>query len=112
MNEYDNVVKTKNNIRNNLEYIISLEKTEKKFFNLLEKHKNLDKEKIIKALDLAKKFHNGITRDEGTPYIVHTISVAIYAMEDGVDTDTVIVCLLHDILEDTDISEEEIRELF
>jgi (p)ppGpp synthase/HD superfamily hydrolase len=68
---------------------------------MLEKRKDLDKKKLLEALSFAKENHIWQTRDEWTPYIIHPISIAIYAMKDWLDTDAVIVCLLHDVVEDT-----------
>ncbi len=113
LNDSENIMKSINNIKNELDYMISFEKTEKMFLSLLDVRKKLDKEKILKALDMAKKLHNWQLRDEWTVYIIHPITVAIYAMKDGLDTDSIIACLLHDVLEDNkDSSESDIKELF
>jgi antitoxin component HigA of HigAB toxin-antitoxin module len=50
-------MKTINNIKNELDYVISLEKTEKRFFDMLEKRKDLDKKKLLEALSFAKENH-------------------------------------------------------
>lgn len=63
-----------------------------------------------KALEYAAKKHEGQFRIGGIPYIVHPVVVAEIVKEKGGDTDDVIVALFHDLLEDTDATEEEILQ--
>jgi (p)ppGpp synthase/HD superfamily hydrolase len=51
---------------------------------------------------MAKEVHKHQKRDEWSPYIIHPMSVAVYAMRDWLDTDSIIACLLHDVVEDTE----------
>ena len=71
-------------------------------------------EKIIrKAFDLANKAHYGIRRRSGEPYIHHPIEVAqIVAKEIGLGTKSVVSAILHDVVEDTDYTIEDIERLF
>lgn len=71
-------------------------------------------EEVKLALLKAEQLHARQTRDNGTPYILHPLRVAlILADELNIkDTNTIILALLHDTLEDTEITEEEIEKLF
>ena len=68
--------------------------------------------KIKKAYELANKLHNGQARQSGEPYIIHPLNVAIILAEMRADVDTICAGLLHDTLEDSDISKEDIAEQF
>jgi len=63
------------------------------------------------ALAYATKMHEGALRREGIPYITHPVAVAEMLAEWGMDEDFQIAGLFHDLLEDTDASEEEIRRI-
>ncbi|MDW8346625.1 MAG: HD domain-containing protein [Bacteroidia bacterium] len=68
---------------------------------------------IRKAFDFANKAHKDIRRKSGEPYIFHPIAVAeIVAKEIGLDATSVICALLHDVIEDTVVEEEDIRREF
>lgn len=72
-----------------------------------------DKVNIRKAFDLALDAHKDMRRKSGEPYIYHPIAVAqIVASEIGLGATGVICALLHDTVEDTDITLEDIRRLF
>ncbi len=76
------------------------------------KEKN-NEEKIRRAYALAYKAHDGIRRRSGEPYIIHPVEVAIIAVKEiGLGTKSVIAALLHDVVEDTDYSLEDINHLF
>ncbi len=64
------------------------------------------------AIDYATKKHAGQKRKSGEPYITHPLSVAAILIEWGLDIDTVIAGVLHDTVEDTDASLEELESLF
>lgn len=70
-----------------------------------------DKERYAAALAFATKKHEGQFRIGGLPYITHPVAVAKIVEEKGGDTDAVITALFHDLLEDTDATEEEILSL-
>ncbi len=74
--------------------------------------KNLNKEKIISAYEYAEKAHSGQKRKSGEPYIIHPLSVAIILVEMGMDTDTVVAALLHDVVEDTEVELSDVRAKF
>lgn len=71
-----------------------------------------DQEMVQLAFDLAERFHRGQKRRSGLPYIVHTISVATILKELNMDAVTISAGLLHDALEDTELSMEELKRLF
>ncbi len=69
-----------------------------------------DKALIRKAFDQANKAHDGMRRRSGEPYFYHPISVARIASEEiGLGTTSVVCALLHDVVEDTEITLEDIR---
>lgn len=71
-----------------------------------------DMEHVRKALLFAYNAHRHQTRANGEPYIVHPISVAEILGEMQLDVKTICAGLLHDVLEDTDCTEVELREQF
>lgn len=64
------------------------------------------------AVDFASKHHEGQKRKSGEPYIIHPLSVADVLVEWGMDIDTVLAGVLHDTVEDTDATLDEIETLF
>ncbi len=71
-----------------------------------------DIEKITFAYHFAVKAHGEQKRDSGEPYVTHPISVAIILVEFGMDTACIISGLLHDVVEDTEVTEKEITKIF
>ena len=69
-------------------------------------------ELVRKAYEFADQKHKKQLRKSGEPYIIHPLAVAEIVVEIGLDTDAVLAALLHDCLEDTDASFEEIVRLF
>ena len=67
---------------------------------------------VRRAFDYADSKHSGQLRKSGEPYIVHPRDVAITLAEYQVDPNTLVSGLLHDILEDTDTTYDEIKEQF
>jgi GTP diphosphokinase / guanosine-3',5'-bis(diphosphate) 3'-diphosphatase len=73
----------------------------------------VDKKEIRKAFDIALEAHSSQRRKTGEPYIFHPIAVAkIVAYEIGLDTTSIVAALLHDVVEDTDYTIEDIERLF
>ena len=72
----------------------------------------INEELVSKAIEFAIKHHGKQLRDSGDPYYYHPIAVAEIVAQMRLDTDSIITCLLHDIIEDTDISLEEIKADF
>lgn len=73
-----------------------------------EKEENL----ISKAYEFAKKAHEGQKRANGDPYFVHVFETAKTLAKFGMDAQTIAAGLLHDVLEDTKTTEEEIKDEF
>ena len=67
---------------------------------------------VDKAVDYASKKHASQKRKDGSPYIIHPLAVAQIVTEMGLDMDAILGALLHDCIEDTDASHEEIEKLF
>ncbi|HBT17493.1 MAG TPA: (p)ppGpp synthetase, partial [Firmicutes bacterium] len=70
------------------------------------------RDEIAKAYCFAEAAHNGQTRNSGEAYINHPLEVANILIEMGLDTTSIIAALLHDVVEDTEISLEEISSQF
>ena len=64
------------------------------------------------ALDFATEAHKNQKRASGEPYIIHPMAVADILMDFGLDSDTIVAALLHDVIEDTEYSEEDIKTKF
>ena len=65
---------------------------------------------VEKAYFIAKKAHEGQFRFSGEPYIIHPVSVAIILYNLGMDGESMAAALLHDVVEDTDMTKENIQE--
>ena len=73
---------------------------------------NADMALIRRAVEYAENKHKDQQRKDGSPYIIHPLAVAEIVVEMGLDIDAVLGALLHDCIEDTDASHEEIEKLF
>lgn len=74
--------------------------------------REFDMEMINKAYRLANGAHEGQMRLSGEPYIIHPLAVACILVELGMDSESVVGGLLHDVVEDTDYTLEDIRKMF
>ena len=79
---------------------------------ILATDKQYDLSKILSAYQLAEKAHAGQKRSSGEPYIIHPLAVADILLDLGMDTDTICVGLLHDVVEDTEYTLDDIRKKF
>ncbi|RKG31610.1 RelA/SpoT family protein [Acinetobacter tianfuensis] len=68
--------------------------------------------RVLEACDYADTAHDGITRKSGEPYILHPIAVSCILAHMRLDAETLMAALLHDVIEDTDFSKEDISEKF
>ncbi|MDE7399606.1 MAG: bifunctional (p)ppGpp synthetase/guanosine-3',5'-bis(diphosphate) 3'-pyrophosphohydrolase [Oscillospiraceae bacterium] len=84
--------------------------------DLIDKIKETDKpydiNKIMRAYELADAAHEGQMRSSGEKYITHPLSVASILLDYCMDTDTICAALMHDVVEDTEITLDEIRKGF
>lgn len=80
--------------------------TKAKFLKEILKYKQYDTELIGRAFDKATKLHEGQLRKSGEPYIIHPIAVVMILAQLGMDDDTLVGGLLHDVVEDTDYTRE------
>ena len=68
---------------------------------------------ITKAFNFARQAHKGVRRHSGEPYIMHPLAVArIVCEEIGLGSTSICAALLHDVVEDTDYTVEDIQNLF
>ena len=79
---------------------------------LKESNRPYDFDMITQAYEYADKAHEGQMRQSGEPYITHPISVAHILVELGMDTETICAGLLHDVVEDTASTLDEIKKMF
>ena len=75
-------------------------------------NKSSDSEFIMKAYNLANDAHNGQARKSGEPYIIHPLEVAYIITTLELDDAAICAALLHDVVEDTDITKEYLQEEF
>ena len=73
---------------------------------------NADVTPVIKAYELAKSAHAGVFRKSGEPYIIHPLCVAIILAELELDKESIIAGLLHDVVEDTVMTTEDVAKEF
>ena len=89
---------------------------ERLYAELVEKSRhynpNLDEARVRKAYEYARDKHGSQLRKDGSPYISHPLATASICAGMGLDEDSIIACLLHDTIEDTDATYEEVSKLF
>lgn len=74
---------------------------------------SLNIEMVDKAFHFANNAHKGVRRRSGEPYMMHPLAVArIVVREIGLGTTSICAALLHDVVEDTDYTVEDIRDMF
>ncbi len=79
---------------------------------LINSERSYDRALIKQAYDLANQAHEGQKRISGEAYISHPLAVACILVELGMDSDTVIAALLHDVVEDTDVTLSQLERQF
>ncbi len=79
---------------------------------LQERLPGVDIARIEKAVEYASEKHKAQIRKDGSPYIIHPLAVAEIVAEMGLDLEAILAAILHDCIEDTDASFEEISKLF
>ena len=83
-------------------------KTKTKFLETITQYKQYDTELIGRAYDKAKELHDGQLRKSGEPYLIHPIAVAIILAQLGMDDATLVGGLLHDVVEDTSYTRDQL----
>ena len=72
----------------------------------------VDRQIIDQAIDYAREKHKDQKRKDGSPYIIHPLAVAEIVAEMGLDIESILASILHDCIEDTDASHDDIAKLF
>jgi len=92
---------------------INLDHARSKLLTLVDNFPTTNRKYILKAHNLASKAHTNQVRDEGAPYIIHPIRVAVCLIEELniSDKNTIACALLHDAVEDTDLTLPEIDDM-
>ena len=86
------------------------------FAALEEKIKNcgveMDMGRIRAAYDMARLAHSGQLRRDGSPYVTHCVAAADISVDMGLDEDSIVAALLHDVIEDTQLTHHDIVRQF
>ncbi|MBR4473075.1 MAG: bifunctional (p)ppGpp synthetase/guanosine-3',5'-bis(diphosphate) 3'-pyrophosphohydrolase [Oscillospiraceae bacterium] len=72
----------------------------------------MDIGRIRAAYEVAKTAHSGQKRKDGSPYVTHCVAAADIAADIGLDEDSIVAALLHDVIEDTNLKHEDIARQF
>ena len=72
----------------------------------------VDLDRIRSAYEMAKAAHAGQKRKDGSPYVTHCVAAADIAADMGLDEDSIVAALLHDVIEDTSLTHEDIARQF
>ncbi|MDC1260551.1 HD domain-containing protein, partial [Pseudomonadota bacterium] len=84
-----------------------------KVYEKILKYDNLvSKESIYKAYNISQKAHSKQFRSSGEPYFTHPLAVANFLIDMKLDSSTIITALLHDVVEDSDVTVEDIKNEF
>ncbi len=103
-----------------MEEVVRLSELRKAYYSDYEQLKELlsqsshsfDNDMIDKAYNLALEAHKDQRRISGIPYILHPTSVACILAELGMDTESIVAALLHDVVEDTNYTLQDIEKIF
>lgn len=79
---------------------------------MLEQNPSADIDRLMQAFEYAAKAHGSQARKDGTPFITHPLAAAEITVEMGLDEDSSIAALLHDAIEDTGATHDEIAAMF
>ncbi len=79
---------------------------------ILKDDRQYDLSKILSAFEFADKAHKGQKRSSGQDYIIHPLAVSYILLELGMDTDTICSALLHDVVEDTPATLDDLKKRF
>ena len=114
--QLEKMVKEFQGVDHNIPITQEFEEPEKLFVDLIESvrkyHPSANISMIAKAYHVADEAHKGQARKSGEPYIIHPLCVAIILAELELDKETIVAGLLHDVVEDTVMTNEEIAAEF
>ena len=111
--ELEKIVKEEDNSIKPMKEFESPEKLYEELIASVRKyHPSTDISQIEKAYRIANNAHNGQVRKSGEPYIIHPLCVAIILAELELDKETIVAGLLHDVVEDTVMTDEQIKDEF
>lgn len=85
---------------------------DKNFIKSVNENYPKNKDKIIEAYKFANQMHDGVTRKSGEPYIIHPVAIAQILIDNNMDYQTIMAGLLHDVVEDTEVTLDEIKDRF
>ena len=113
LEELENEVTSQNTKLKKMEEFVSPDKLYQELIQSVRKyHPSADISLIEKAYRVARESHEGQVRKSGEPYIIHPLCVAIILADLELDKETIVAGLLHDVVEDTVMTEEEIAKEF
>lgn len=92
--------------------VLYMDKSMEDFLELTQNYREEEKQMMQRAYALANELHAGQMRDSGEPYIIHPINVAYNTANTIMDVDSICAAFLHDTLEDTEITKEELAQQF
>ena len=79
---------------------------------ILEHNPGVDLGRVRAAFEVADRAHSGQRRKSGTPYVTHCVAAATICAQMGLDEDSVVAALLHDCIEDTSLTHDDISRQF
>ena len=113
LEELENEVTSQNTKLKKMEEFVSPDKLYQELIQSVRKyHPSADISLIEKAYRVARESHEGQVRKSGEPYIIHPLWVAIILADLEMDKETIAAGMLHDVVEDTKFTEEDIRREF
>ena len=77
-----------------------------------ETYPSMDLGRIRAAYDMARLAHSGQLRKDGSPYVTHCVAAADITVDMGLDEDSIVSALLHDVIEDTNLTHDDIARQF
>lgn len=80
--------------------------------NKIARYSEKDQKTILEAFEVAEKAHSDQKRKSGEPYIIHPVSVACLLTDMKLDAASIITGLLHDTVEDTEMTYEDVKKMF
>ncbi|MDR1392193.1 MAG: RelA/SpoT family protein [Clostridiales bacterium] len=94
------------------EFVLDAFSLKETFMEIVKKFKYLNASLIEESFDFAAKAHSGQKRLDGSEFIVHPVSVALILINMRLDTETICAALLHDVVEDTNCTIVDVKNVF